>query len=1413
MSRPSDGSSSTMDEDSAISRGSSFSADQFALDNQRPVTAPLAISSNRMNNPRAATAPTLSNNEQNVRVVARVRPLSHKERNEQSAECIRANSASHEILVLDEQAADGKRRFEFDSVFGPQSSQEEVYVGTAGSMIRDSIYKGFNGTILAYGQTGSGKTFTMGTDGVIASSKSNNTKDELSPPSPADGVIARAVYDLFHIRSSLPSGPERVKVEMSYLEIYNEQAIDLLSDDPSSNTLQVRDSKTEGVVVQNLKSFVVSSPADVRRLMEQASAKRATGSTLMNAVSSRSHAICTLNVTIVPLDDGGDNENVAPNEPRELMRAKLTLVDLAGSERIKKTGAEGARMKEGININKGLFVLGQVVSALSELGQMHGCGKKSSAHIPYRDSKLTRLLQDSLGGNSRTVMIACISPAESNVEESINTLRYAERTRNIKNSAVRNVISDGLSAAEAAALRKENRQLKLELAQMRDGSLLSSRMVHSLTAHSNIEEVATLKAQCSSFLAENDLLKERIKSHANDVLEASLRADKWQAKFERIVEVAKEQGMDLSGKFDTSQSEDIVSQLRCQLAECKSELLEARADAAIARATAGAIIAGKGDLASISETLSIAEDTVSEDDLDSQNEQLTNELSTVSGTIEQKEAMLQQMLKERSCRENIQVHFENSLRLLQSEVDDLSSERDQLMEQMKNDLEDNSRRKCKTAVNPVTKRLREQVKSLEERIAELRQKANEHTKSLRMKEEAEKKCSRLMAEIAQDKRRRADLQKKLKEASIEIRTEKRAAQQNAARLMKDSQKLKVELSKIKSIAEKQAAVLKRKIDESAAKEKARIELEKKLKTVERARLSSSLGRDGGEVQESRKRELESWIDREMECSIIKAQIEEHKRQLESAVAERKRLLKSQSDTVDIIQLESIEADCNSIRVVIEELEATARNSFPAFENSNPMWRFVESNTFKGLSKQDAKHVVAYIFDMCYSVKRELDSALTNYETTTKIAIDAAVAKERHMHERNIMKLKVEHGEATLNLLESTQGAVSSNIIQMIASSDDEHMKTQLGSMLEAYMERCMSTRKAFKSDLNEMKESEEGMQKIMDDVTQGISFVPATARKLKKLANYESEDDDDVEVLEESFEIEVDDSSDYEPTPTPAKRRKRVAKRPQPPDSPLFGENILDEGSLQSLTVQKLREVCKQNNLPTTGKKCDLQGRLKEKLFRPFPNTGQKVIFEEDANDIAIDTDVSYYDEKPAATENVKKQLWQDVDEDVPNASKLSPSCSHEAINPFFKSLMDVPASKSVKRDCLPSSSRPSTAPTPSTTPSKMSKSPKRKRSLDDTGDLKKTPRQSAKKHRPLGFLTSSPRTSPPLVAPLGNHNRTPVMFKHTVSTAKKRLVAHGKKQGADNTTITASVKKRTKRLMNEAVARALEQCDGILEN
>lgn len=267
-------------------------------------------------------------------------------------------------------------------------------------------------------------------------SSSNSETGDGATVGDMDGIIPRAVSDLF---AAIENDQENnISVEMSFLEIYNEDARDLLSEGNTDNqSLFIREGSNGEVYVQNLTWKSVSSQFEVEEHMSQASDRRVVASTHMNATSSRSHAICTLRVTTrSTASDGSSNETVS----------KLTLVDLAGSERAKRTGAEGSRMKEGININKGLFVLGQVVSCLSQLGDQsssptaHSSSHHHHHHIPYRDSKLTRLLQDSLGGNSRTIMVACVSPADSNTEESINTLRYASRARSIQNSAVKNIV-------------------------------------------------------------------------------------------------------------------------------------------------------------------------------------------------------------------------------------------------------------------------------------------------------------------------------------------------------------------------------------------------------------------------------------------------------------------------------------------------------------------------------------------------------------------------------------------------------------------------------------------------------------------------------------------------------------------------------------------------------------------------------------------------------------------------------------------------------------------------------------------------------------------------------------------------------------------------------------------------------------
>ncbi|CAM9218014.1 unnamed protein product [Chrysoparadoxa australica] len=258
--------------------------------------------------------------------------------------------------------------------------------------------EGYNGTIFAYGQTGCGKTHTM---------------QGYQDPPELRGVIPNS-FD--HIFENVTAASEKTSflVRCSYLEIYNEEIRDLLSDSPKQK-LDLREGADKGVYVKDLQQVVVSDQEAINKVMEKGQANRTVGATSMNQTSSRSHSIFTIVVEMNDVDEAGKDH---------IRVGKLNLVDLAGSERQSKTGASGARLKEGCKINLSLSALGNVISSLVD-----GKGK----HIPYRDSKLTRLLQDSLGGNTKTLMVAAISPADYNYDETMSTLRYANRAKNIKN--------------------------------------------------------------------------------------------------------------------------------------------------------------------------------------------------------------------------------------------------------------------------------------------------------------------------------------------------------------------------------------------------------------------------------------------------------------------------------------------------------------------------------------------------------------------------------------------------------------------------------------------------------------------------------------------------------------------------------------------------------------------------------------------------------------------------------------------------------------------------------------------------------------------------------------------------------------------------------------------------------------------
>ncbi|XP_078741275.1 chromosome-associated kinesin KIF4-like, partial [Lampetra fluviatilis] len=299
----------------------------------------------------------------------------------------------------------------------------------------------YNATVLAYGQTGSGKTFTMG-----------GAYSGVADPH-STGVIPRAVHALF--RGVQSRDAYEFAISVSYLEIYREEIIDLLYVGKDRPLLSVREDPKEGIKICGLTERVVASAEDMICCLEQGNLSRTVGATAMNAQSSRSHAIFTITV-----------EQRGREDRESHCRSKLHLVDLAGSERAKRTKAEGDRLREGININRGLLALGNVISALGEEG-----AARRAHHVPYRDSRLTRLLQDSLGGNSLTLMVACVSPADSNLEETLNTLRYADRARKIKNKPI---VNRDPNTAELQMLRQQVcylstpvQQLQVQLLQAR----------------------------------------------------------------------------------------------------------------------------------------------------------------------------------------------------------------------------------------------------------------------------------------------------------------------------------------------------------------------------------------------------------------------------------------------------------------------------------------------------------------------------------------------------------------------------------------------------------------------------------------------------------------------------------------------------------------------------------------------------------------------------------------------------------------------------------------------------------------------------------------------------------------------------------------------------------------------------------
>ncbi|XP_006062796.3 kinesin-like protein KIF21A isoform X10 [Bubalus bubalis] len=435
--------------------------------------------------------------ESSVRVAVRIRPQLAKERIEGCHICTSVTPGEPQVFLGKDKA------FTFDYVFDIDSQQEQIYTQCIEKLI-EGCFEGYNATVFAYGQTGAGKTYTMGTGFDV-----NIIEEE-------QGIISRAVKHLFKnieekkhtsIKNGLP--PPDFKVNAQFLELYNEEVLDLfdttrdIDAKTKKSNIRIHEDSAGGIYTVGVTTRTVNTESEMMQCLKLGALSRTTASTQMNVQSSRSHAIFTIHLCQTRMCPQIDSESATDNKvisessqmnEFETLTAKFHFVDLAGSERLKRTGATGERAKEGISINCGLLALGNVISAL-------GDKSKRATHVPYRDSKLTRLLQDSLGGNSQTIMIACVSPSDRDFMETLNTLKYANRARNIKNKVM---VNQDRASQQINALRSEITRLQMELMEYKTGKRIIDE--------EGVESINDMFHENAMLQTENNNLRVRIKA-------------------------------------------------------------------------------------------------------------------------------------------------------------------------------------------------------------------------------------------------------------------------------------------------------------------------------------------------------------------------------------------------------------------------------------------------------------------------------------------------------------------------------------------------------------------------------------------------------------------------------------------------------------------------------------------------------------------------------------------------------------------------------------------------------------------------------------------------------------------------------------------------------------------------------------
>ena len=644
--------------------------------------------------------------------------------------------------------------------------------------------------IMAYGQTGSGKTYTMG-------SEAHSIDEETSQ----HGLIPRFMADVFRTlaerkaqadNGSDATGPLLLEysVAASFLEVYGEDVHDLLDKDRKS--LPLRDDSQGGVVIAGLTNQTVTSSREALDILHVGTRNRTTAATLMNLTSSRSHAVFTIYLTQTTRSRSGDSDLDMTST------AKFTFVDLAGSERMKKTGAEGERAREGIKINEGLLALGNVINALADEERL---SKEKKVHVPYRQSKLTRLLQDALGGNSQTFFVACVSPADCNSSETLSTLHYANRARNIKNAPTKNV--DG-SVLELQQLRSFNHILSCELVKHRFNRPSSTDTIGS------IDEDIFQEAPVQAYLRLlQETAEEKQEGFTGPVVSVSLAAAPSASTVSSLA-ASRPKAPFITGGGTGSNVGTPLTTINERGGANKEEPL-------------GPLILDPDDFESeYKEEESILDEAHPDEDmaildqlLDLQREDQQyrkqrksdqEEQLKVQEELEAQEGLLLQLRDSLKVYQNLKEKYES----LMGEVQQLEIEKTSLASQLEKVSADPSKG-CSRAI-------KKKLQKVEANLARARDETKKHQKKYREAEQQAQKCRTLERKIGTLKQNKANLMKKQREAETkyrqfearkrkEITSLKRkgqSAERKVTKLMSEIQIHKSNLEKRQALCEKLA---------------------------------------------------------------------------------------------------------------------------------------------------------------------------------------------------------------------------------------------------------------------------------------------------------------------------------------------------------------------------------------------------------------------------------------------------------------------------------------------------------------------------------------------------------------------------------------------------------------------------------